>query len=153
MFEGLVSWFIGSVLGEFVEEGYFSKENVSIGVWSGYVVLENLVLKKTLFDLIKIPIGLCHGVIGKFELRIPWSNLGVDPVIIVVDKVSLVMEPKFEWDPGARHTREQAMKQAKLAAVEVFATNKTAVSDPFYQYREYSLNNRQTHSYFLLNLN
>ena len=46
------------------------------------------------------PISLNYGYIGRFEIRIPWSNLGVDPVMIIIDKINLLIEPKYEWDPG-----------------------------------------------------
>ena len=134
MFENIIAWFLPIILGEIVEKGFFSNENVQVGVWSGFLVLENLVLKKTLFDLLKLPLTVCHGVIGRFELKIPWSNIGSEPVVVVIDRVHLVCEPKFEWDPNARHTREQAIKQAKLVAAEVFASTKTQ-DGPFHLYK------------------
>ena len=136
MFERVVAWFLPIILGEFVEEGFFNKENVQVGVWSGYLVLENLVLKKTLFDMFKLPLALCHGVIGRFELKIPWSNMTSEPIVVVIDRVHLVLEPKFEWDPNAGHMRAQAIKQAKLMATEVFSGNKS--DDPFLLYKEFA---------------
>jgi vacuolar protein sorting-associated protein 13A/C len=69
------------------------------------VALENLVLKKRLVDMLELPVSLVHGVIGRFELRIPWSNMGNEPVVCVIDKVHLVVEPKYEWDAEARKVR------------------------------------------------
>ena len=44
MFEGGLSVILNRLLSEFIEEGCFD-DNVQVAVWSGYVVLENLVLK------------------------------------------------------------------------------------------------------------
>ena len=111
---------LNRLLSEFIEEGCFD-DNVQVAVWSGYVVLENLVLKKNFFDYLKVPLTLSHGTIGKLELRIPWSNLGREPVVIVIDQVFLLVEPKYEWDATAHGMRQQAIKQAKLAAAEMLA--------------------------------
>jgi len=105
------------------------KEKVHVGVWSGLVVLENLVLKNTLLDLVDVPLTLSHGSVGRLEVRIPWGNLGADPVTIIVDKIYLLLEPKYEWNPGAADKREQAIKQAKLVAVELFANKRLANND------------------------
>lgn len=62
--------------------------------------------------------------IGRLEVRIPWSNLGVDPVAIIIDKVHFLLEPTYEWKPGAAEKRLQAIKQAKLSAAELFASKR-----------------------------
>ena len=95
-----------------------------MALWSGYLVLENLQLKADLFDYLKVPLKLSYGTIGRLEIRIPWSNLGNEPAVVVVDRVYLLAEPKYEWDAGAHVRREQAIKQAKLAAAELFATRR-----------------------------
>lgn len=116
------------------------KEKVHVGVWSGLVVLENLVLKNTLLDMVDVPLTLSHGSVGRLEVRIPWGNLGVDPVTIIVDKIFLLLEPKYEWNPGAADKREQAIKQAKLVAVELFANKRLANNDISQRYSSFAKN-------------
>ena len=132
MLEGIASSIAEAVLGQYVEDSAYSKSTVQLGIWSGFVVLENLVLKKSLLDGLKLPITVVHGIVGRVELRIPWSNIGSEPVVAIFDRIYLVVEPKFEWDPNARHAREQA----KLAGAELFA--KGSKDDPFQSYREFA---------------
>jgi hypothetical protein len=133
-----LAYLLKKFLGSFVEDGDAIKEKVQLGAWSGLIVLENLRLKSSLLSLVDIPISLAYGYIGRFELRIPWGNLGVEPVLVVIDKVYVVIEPKYEWNPGAADRREQAMKQAKLAAAELFANKRLAVNTEGQSYGDYA---------------
>ena len=129
MFEQIFSHLLRQFLGDFVEGGSILHEKVQLGVWSGYIVLEQLVLKKNIFDKLNIPLSLSHGIIGRLEFRIPWGNLGADPIIIVIDRVLLLLEPKYEWNPDGRDMREQTLKQAKLSAAELFANQRKLGED------------------------
>lgn len=137
MFENLVSTLVETILKEYVEDSAYSKSSVQLGIMSGFVLLENVVLRKTILDSLKLPITAVYGVVGRVEIRIPWSNITVEPVVCIFDKVYLVVEPKFEFNPNASYTREQNIKQAKLAAAELF-TNNSKQNDPFYAYREFA---------------
>lgn len=140
MFEQGLAYLLKKLLGSFVEDGEAIKEKVQVGVWSGLIVLENLRLKNSLLSLVDSPIALSYGYIGRFELRIPWGNLGVDPVMVIIDKVYLVLEPKYEWNPGAADRREQAVKQAKLAAAELFANKRVAMNAASQSYGDIAKN-------------
>lgn len=124
MFEQGLSFILKRILKDFVEDGDNLNEKVQVGVWSGLIVLENLVLKNSILSLVDVPLSLCYGYIGRLEIRIPWSRLGFDPVTITIDKINILLEPKYEWNPGAIDRREQAIKQAKLAAAEIFANQR-----------------------------
>ncbi len=121
MFEQGLSFLLKKLLSEFVEGG----EKIHVGV-SGHIVLEDLVLKNSILSLVDIPIALSYGYIGRFEMIVPWTSLGVDPVVVIIDKVNILVQPKYEWNPGAADKKEQAIKQAKLAAAELFATKRIA---------------------------
>ncbi|KAJ1440217.1 N-terminal region of Chorein, a TM vesicle-mediated sorter-domain-containing protein, partial [Ochromonadaceae sp. CCMP2298] len=140
MFEQGLAYLLKKFLGTFVEDGDAIKEKVQVGVWSGLIVLENLRLKNSLLSLIDVPISLAYGFIGRLEVRIPWGNLGVDPVMIIVDKIYLLIEPKYEWNPGAADRREQAMKQAKLAATELFANKRLSAAQGGQSFGDYARN-------------
>jgi vacuolar protein sorting-associated protein 13A/C len=137
MFEQTLAYILKQFLGEFVEDSSKLQEKIHIGIWAGFVVLENLVLKKEILSVLNTPIALSHGVIGRFELRIPWKNLGSEPVVVIIDGLHILLEPKYEWDPSARDDHEQAIKQAKLAAVELF-TSKMMPGNPLQGYRDFA---------------
>jgi hypothetical protein len=128
MLEKALASLLNNLLAEFIEPGNLSQENIQVGVWSGYVVLEQLVIKKSILDLTDTPLSLTHGVIGRFELHIPWNNLGREPVVVVLDQILLLIEPKYEWDDvKSRSAREQAAKQARLATSALFASSRARV--------------------------
>lgn len=137
MFEQGLAFVLKQLLGEFVEESSKLQEKLSVGIWSGNIVLENLVLKKEILSALNLPIALGHGVISRFELRIPWKKLGVDPVVVIIDGLHILLEPKYEWNPNARDNREQAVKQAKLAAIELL-TSKRLTENPFQSYKDFA---------------
>eukprot|EP01038_Epipyxis_sp_PR26KG_P013582 gene13582-18231_t len=139
MFEQGLSYLLRKLLTDFVEEGSSNslQENIQIGVWSGLIVLENLVLKPSLFK--ELQLSLAFGFIGRLEIRIPWGSLGIDPVMIIIDKVYMVIKPKYEWNPGAAERRDQAIKQAKLAAAELFASSRQTTKDSTPSYGDYAM--------------
>ena len=137
MFEQGLAFVLKQILGEFVEDSSNLQEKLSVGIWSGNIVLENLVLKKEILSVLNLPIALGHGAIGRFELRIPWKKLGVDPVVVVIDGLYILLEPKYEWNPHAKDDREQAVKQAKLAAIELL-TSKRLTENPFQGYKDFA---------------
>ena len=137
MFEQVLAFALKQLLGEFVEDSSNLQEKLSVGIWSGNIILENLVLKKEILSVLNLPIALSHGVIGRFELRIPWKRLGVDPVVVIIDGLHLLLEPRYVWNPNAKEDREQAVKQAKLAAIELL-TSKRLTENPFQGYGDFA---------------
>ena len=130
MFEAVFARMLNALLGEFVEDigGVDNKtslhEKIQLGVWSGYICLEHLVLKDKLLQMLGLPLQLAYGAIGRLELRIPWGNLGGEPVVVIIDRINILLQPKYEWDPKALDNREQTIKQAKLVAAELFANRR-----------------------------
>jgi vacuolar protein sorting-associated protein 13A/C len=137
MFEQGLAYVLKQFLGEFVEDSSNLQEKLSIGAWSGNIVLENLVFKKEILTVLNLPVALSHGVIGRFELRVPWKRLGIEPVVVIIEGVRILLEPKYEWDPNAKDNREQAVKQAKLAAIEML-TSKRMTENPFQGYKDFA---------------
>jgi hypothetical protein len=86
-----------------------------------------------------VTVSLSYGYIGRFELRIPWVKLGVDPVMMIIDRINLLIEPKYEWDPGACEKREQALKQTKLAATELFANKRLLTENQSPTYYDFAM--------------
>lgn len=53
----------------------------------GYLVLEDMHIKKSLMDMLELPLALGHGIIGRLEIQIPWSTLNKDPILVAVERV------------------------------------------------------------------
>lgn len=51
-------------------------------------MLEDMHIKKSLVDMLELPLALRHGIIGRLEIQIPWSTLNKDPILIAVERVS-----------------------------------------------------------------
>ena len=105
MFEKALANILNIFLSDYIEEGSWDQKNIHNNVYDGFIVLENLVLKSSVFDCLQVPISLSYGVIGRIEVRIPWNNLGNEPSEVIIDRVFLVLEPKYEWDTDARVKR------------------------------------------------
>ena len=45
----------------------------------------------------------------------------------MLDKINILIEPKYEWDSGISAKKEQILKQAKLTAAELFASKQLLV--------------------------
>lgn len=71
MFEQLIAYLFKTFLGEYVEDGHLFQDKIQLGVWSGLLLLENLVLKKSVVDLIDAPISLRYGFIGTPQILNP----------------------------------------------------------------------------------
>ena len=116
-----LSYLIAQLLGEVVE-GDFEDSNVQVGLWRGHICLENVLLRKSVFDSEKAPISLCHGSIGKIEIKIPWNNLGKEPVSVSLEDIFILVRPMYDRDTmEMRLQRDHRVKRAKLAATEVLA--------------------------------
>lgn len=64
---------LAKILGEYVEN--FSAENLKIGIWSGQVVLSNLVLKKSVIRRLNLPLRVLYSRLGTLRMTIPWKSL------------------------------------------------------------------------------
>ena len=56
MFEQGLAFVLKQILGEFVEDSSNLQEKLSVGIWSGNIVLENLILKKEILSVLNLPI-------------------------------------------------------------------------------------------------
>jgi hypothetical protein len=140
MFERLLVFFLKKFLGEFFEDGTLLSEKVQLGIWKGSLVLEKLVFSKKVLDLSDVPLSLHYGSVGRLEISIPWKRLGLAPIVVSVDSVCVVLEPNYEWDVEATERRQQAIKQAKLAAAETFAQKRLNFADPLQWFKDNAFN-------------
>ncbi|OQR91902.1 vacuolar protein sorting-associated protein [Achlya hypogyna] len=89
MFERQVTGLLTQLLGSYVEPRSFRPDKVSVGVWNGYVVLQDLELQpKTYADL---GVTVVRGVLGSITIKIPWKRLVSDSVLVTIDDVYVLL--------------------------------------------------------------
>ena len=77
--EALVAAVLQRVLGRYVAG--LESRNLSLKMWSGRVLLENLSLRQhALMGL--VPVHMHSGTIGRLEMVVPWHKLGSLPVVL-----------------------------------------------------------------------
>lgn len=98
MFEGILERILQSRLGQYID-GLDSK-NLSIGVWSGNILIENASLKTEAFNKFKLPFTIKFGRISRLKATVPWTSLSSSPVEILLDTlmVIIVSKPRDEWE-------------------------------------------------------
>jgi len=69
MLEKLVAWILNSYLGDYLE---LNTDQLSVGILSGQVELENIPLKSSAFEKYDLPLEVKS---GKFELAFIWYSL------------------------------------------------------------------------------
>jgi vacuolar protein sorting-associated protein 13A/C len=95
-----------------------NENHIQTGILSGSLCLENLVIKKSLFDDEKAPITLSHGSIGKIQIRFPWSNLGNEPIQVLVENIFILCKPQYKRDSmEMKLRREHRRKRALLGTL------------------------------------
>lgn len=134
----VLSQLLAQVLGELVEGN--PEEIVRVGLWKGHICLENVNLRKSLFDDEKAPVSLCHGSIGKIEIKIPFNNFGNEPVSVQIEDINILLRPMYERDNmDMRLQRDHRVKRTKLAGAELLAAaprpqKKKSASKGFFDY-------------------
>ena len=110
--EGVVAAILQRVLGRYVAG--LEKRNLSLKMWSGRVVLENLSLRGD--ALIGMPVHLHSGHIGRLEMVVPWHKLGSLPVTLDLRDIDILCSPlnEHEWRPDEEEARQWSKKQAAL---------------------------------------
>jgi hypothetical protein len=77
------------LLGEFVE---IDESNLSLGVWSGQIILTDLKLKTDNL-LKKFKFTIFHGSVKSLEILVPWTSLLTSPLKIKLDGILLDVGP------------------------------------------------------------
>ncbi|XP_071476543.1 intermembrane lipid transfer protein VPS13D-like [Diadema antillarum] len=128
MLERLAAWVLNTYLGEYVEN--LNTDQLSIGLLSGAVELENLPLRKDALKHLDLPVEVKAGFIGKIRLQIPVRHLKTEPWIISIENLYLVAGPalRSRYDEKEEE-QEQERKQQQLDAVESQWKRKMEVTD------------------------
>ncbi|XP_011865236.1 PREDICTED: vacuolar protein sorting-associated protein 13A-like isoform X2 [Vollenhovia emeryi] len=114
MFEGAIAAFLNRLLGRYVED--LDTEQFNVGIFSGDTCLTDLKLKPEALYQLGLPIRVEMGLIGKIILKIPWSGLFSQPIVICIEDVYAVAVPALSgpYDPEIQKRLIRAEKKKIL---------------------------------------
>ncbi|XP_012533549.1 vacuolar protein sorting-associated protein 13A isoform X2 [Monomorium pharaonis] len=114
MFEGAIAAFLNRLLGRYVED--LDTEQFNVGIFSGDTCLTDLKLKPEALYQLGLPIRVEIGLIGKIILKIPWSGLFSQPIVICIEDVYAVAVPALSgpYDPEIQKRLIRAEKKKIL---------------------------------------
>ncbi|XP_046422194.1 vacuolar protein sorting-associated protein 13A-like isoform X1 [Neodiprion fabricii] len=114
MFEGAVAALLNRFLGNYVED--LDTENFNVGIFSGDAYLTDLKLKTEALYQLGLPIKIKIGLIGKISLKIPWTGLTSQPVIVSIEDIYIIAVPALGdvYDPEIEKRLIRAAKKKIL---------------------------------------
>ena len=155
MFEHLAAKLFRVFLSKYFTEESLARNKSStsaqLGVWSGYISLEHLELKKDVINQ-KLrrkghPFEILHCSFRRVEITVPWSKLRLSMsknlsanrdrridavVVIVVDGVHLLARTNFEFDDAALQEEEITQRRRVLAEASSFGKNPEPSGDSYW---------------------
>ncbi|CAH9120085.1 unnamed protein product [Cuscuta europaea] len=115
MLEDQVAYLLQRYLGNYVLG--LNKEALKISVWQGDVELTNMQLKPEALNAFKLPVKVKAGFLGSVKLKVPWSRLGQDPVVVHLDRIFLLAEPATQVE-GSSEDAVQDVKKNRIREME-----------------------------------
>ncbi len=108
------------LLGEYIVQAAGSQRQLELDLLNGHLLLQNLTVRSQALQRLGLPVVVRAGIIGRVEMRIPWSRLSTEPTRLVLDNLLLLVGPQSEseWDHAAEEKRSFERKQAALASLD-----------------------------------
>ncbi|XP_039053809.1 vacuolar protein sorting-associated protein 13b-like isoform X1 [Hibiscus syriacus] len=101
MLERVVHQVLLGYLGRYVKD--FSKDQVKVTLWNIEVELKDIDLILEAFDYLQLPFALKQGRVGRLSIKVPWSLIGGEPILIALENVFFPHPPgtimSGEWMP------------------------------------------------------
>ncbi|KAF8032759.1 hypothetical protein BT93_D1608 [Corymbia citriodora subsp. variegata] len=116
MLEDQVANLLQRYLGNYVRG--LNKEALKISVWKGDVELTNMQLKPEALNALKLPVKVKAGFLGSVKLKVPWSRLGQEPVLVYLDRIFLLAEPSTQVE-GSSEDSVQEAKKSRVREMEM----------------------------------
>ncbi|XP_073352999.1 uncharacterized protein [Aegilops tauschii subsp. strangulata] len=116
MLEDQVAFLLQKYLGNYVRG--LSKEALKISVWRGDVELTNMQLKPEALNSLKLPVKVKAGFLGSVKLKVPWSRLGQEPVLVYLDRIFILAEPATDVE-GCSEDAVQEVKRTRVREMEM----------------------------------
>ncbi|XP_067947548.1 intermembrane lipid transfer protein VPS13D-like [Watersipora subatra] len=117
MLEKLGAWMLKLYLGDYLE---LNTDQLSVGILSGQVELEDIPIKHDAFENFDLPIRVRSGRVGKISLSIPVAEMKSQPWVINISDVHVIVEPNTntKYDEKAHKKRAQLNKTRMLEELE-----------------------------------
>jgi vacuolar protein sorting-associated protein 13A/C len=113
MLEDQVAYLLQRYLGNYVRG--LNKEALKISVWQGDVELKNMQLKPEALNALKLPVRVKAGFLGSVKLKVPWTRLGQEPVVVYLDRIFVLAEPATDVEGLS----EDSIQEAKRNLIRV----------------------------------
>ena len=98
---------LDKVLGGFVEG--IDAESLKLSVWNGDIKLRGLLVKADAIEAhlaeAALPVRVVGATLGEVQVKVPWRNLGSEPMVVRLDRIFIVLAAK---EPRAWDEAEQA---------------------------------------------
>ena len=109
------------VLGTFIEG--IDVENLKLDALGGDVTLSSLRLRLSAFEALDLPLAVADGRLGSVRVKVPWRNLGKEPMLVSIQKLHLLLTPLPAAASGPEAVAQEvasalATKREALAAWE-----------------------------------
>ncbi|KAF6135498.1 hypothetical protein GIB67_015351 [Kingdonia uniflora] len=108
MLEDQVAFLLQKYLGNYVRG--LNKEALKISVWQGDVELTNMQLKPEALNALNLPVKVKAGFLGSVRLKVPWSRLGQEPVLVYLDRIFILAEPATQVEGCSEDAVQEAKK-------------------------------------------
>ena len=100
MLESYVTPLLMSYVSKYIKN--IQPSDLRLSVWNGDVTLHKLDLRLDVIEReLKMPFKVLSGHIHQLDLKIPWMNLGSEPVVITISTMELVLtlKPRQDSEP------------------------------------------------------
>lgn len=109
------------VLGTFVEG--INADHLRLDALGGDITLTSLRLRLSAFEALDLPVSVADGRLGSVRVKVPWRNLGKEPLLIELSELHLLLTPLQASAGGTEAMAKEAAstlatKREALAAWE-----------------------------------
>jgi vacuolar protein sorting-associated protein 13A/C len=111
MLSSIVTSLVSKYLGEFV---VLAPEQLSLGLASGQVNVQNVRFRPEALRDLNLPITVREGVLGHLKISVPWTSIWSSPTQVVLEDIYLLAEPKQNVYDDDFEKRIQATKGKSL---------------------------------------
>eukprot|EP00924_Labyrinthula_sp_SR-Ha-C_P011693 snap_masked-scaffold_17-processed-gene-5.35-mRNA-1 protein AED:1.00 eAED:1.00 QI:0/0/0/0/1/1/2/0/2159 len=133
MLEGLVKKLVKQHLGEFVDISDDLLDSVALSIWKGTLQLENISLRTEVFkEKLGSKFELVKGKVGKINIKVPWSSLQSQPVVVQLDEIIVEVKLRGEKAMPADEfvqTAKEAFLRTKRSQVDRFEELSNALAN------------------------
>ena len=124
MFEGILTYLLNKVLGNYIEG--IKSDQISFSLLSGDVELFNLSIKPNILDTMPLPFKLKYGKVGRIYVDKPIKSILSSPLKIEISEIFMLIEPKEveEWNKKVIEDAFINSVQSSLANLEEYFRGK-----------------------------